>query len=96
MTVMTKPIAADAWKNGRWQVEWSEMLASVPGHLPLSFSRGHPVRCLWCGRELQSNAVALRQAFIKDHSHDDFPSLPDIEKGKHMMKTREQVALRSQ
>ena len=88
-----KPIAADAWENGRWKVEWSEMPAFGPGTLPLPFSRRYPVRCLWCGRELQWNVVATRKAFTEEHSHDDFPELPEMPKGRNNMKTREQVAL---
>ena len=43
---MSKPIASDAWENGRWKVEWREMPAFGPGNLPLAFSRRHPGRCL--------------------------------------------------
>ena len=78
---MSKPFAPDAWENGRWKVEWREMSAFGPGNLPLAFSRRHPGRCLWCGRELMSHVVALRKAFIEDHSQDDFPSSPNIHKG---------------
>ena len=58
---MGKPIATDAWENGRWKVEHSEMPAAAPGTLPLDFSRRYPVRCLWCGRELQSNVIVRRK-----------------------------------
>ena len=51
------------------------------------------MRCLWCGRELQSNVVRFRKAFIETHSHSVFPNLPDIQKGRCIMKTRAQVSL---
>ena len=51
------------------------------------------MHCLWCGRELQSNVMAHRKAFIEQHSHSGFPCLPEIQKGRCSMKTREQVAL---
>ena len=90
---MSKPISADAWENGRWKMEWSEMPVSGFDTLPLPFSRRYPVRCLWCGRELQSNVIAHRNTFIEDHSHTEFPSLPDIPKGRYNMKTRDGIAL---
>ena len=45
------------------------------------------------GRELYSNVIAHRKAFIEQQSHSDFPNFPDIQKGRCSMKTREQVAL---
>ena len=62
------------------------------GELDLVFSRAHPVRCLWYGRELQSNVIAHRNAFVASHSHDDFPNLP-FRRRRVETKTREQVAL---
>ena len=50
------------------------MPAAAAKALPLDFSRHHPVRCLWCGRELQSNVIARRKVFFEEHSHDAFPA----------------------
>lgn len=89
---MSRPIAVDAWENCRWKVEYSEMPDSGPGTtLPLLFSQRHPVRCLWFGRKLQSNVIAHRKAFVENHSHDDFPDLPNILQGRSNVKTREQL-----
>ena len=52
-------------------MEWSEL---PWGELTASFSQRHPLRCLWCGIELQSNQISRRRAFIEEHSHDDFPA----------------------
>ncbi len=77
----SEPIAAEAWENGRWKVQWSEIPGPRPvfpgtGELDLVFSRAHPVRCLWCGRELQSNVIAHRNSFVASHSHDDLMIFP--------------------
>lgn len=86
------PIRADAWANGRWSVEWTEF---PWGDLAPPWSKRHPVRCLWCGEELQSNVAAIRKAFVARHSHPDFPDLPnsDWHRGKQPMRTRMLIRL---
>ena len=99
-------IDANAWKDGRWRVLWSEMPATParrgPGgvagpdpELDLAWSRRHPVRCLWCGVELQSNVLKIRREFIETHSHSEFPELPDSVRRQAMkiVTVRERVAL---